>query len=60
MAKVAVCECIGRVLEPDDNRMKLANGADQGVVDGQKHCQSSDQQAERSVNAMSQGDVAPC
>lgn len=59
MAKVAVCECIGRVLEPDDDSMKLAYGANQGMVDGKEHCQSSNQQTEGSVDAMGQSDVAP-
>lgn len=59
MAKVAVCEGIGRVLEPDDDSMKLAYGANQGMVDGKEHSQSGNQQTEGSVNAMSQSDVAP-
>ncbi len=33
MAEVAVGEGVGADLEPDDDGMDLANGAEQGVVD---------------------------
>ncbi|KAI4123563.1 MAG: hypothetical protein LQ347_006104, partial [Umbilicaria vellea] len=39
--------------------MKLAHGANQGMVDGKKHSQSRNQQTEGSVNAVGHSNVAP-
>lgn len=59
VAEVAVGEGVGAVLEPDDDGVDLADGAEEGVVDVVVDCVSGDEKADGCVDAMGQGYGVP-
>lgn len=59
VAEVAICEGVGAIFEPDYYCVQLAEGADARVVDVVVYYYRGDQQVERGVGGVSNGDVAP-
>lgn len=59
VAEVPVGEGVGAVLEPDDDGVDLADGADEGVMDMVVDGVGSDEEAEGGVDAVSPGYGVP-
>lgn len=59
MSEVAVGECVGAVLKPDDDGVDLTYGANQGVVDVGIDGICCNEKAERYVDAMGPGNDVP-
>lgn len=59
MAEVAVGEGVRGGLEPDDDGVKLGQGADEGVVDVEVDDQGGDSQSEGNVESVKPGDDLP-
>lgn len=59
VAEVAVGEGVGAALEPDDDGVDLADGADEGVVDMVVDGVGGDEEAEGRVDAVGPGYGVP-